>query len=62
MRWLNEMRPEKNRIINDFAKYGWSAESALESQALLELKINYCDKFRCLECAIGSCILKKAVA
>lgn len=61
MRWMGEVRPEKNRILNDFAHYGWLAENAMHSQALLELKNNYCDKFRCLECAIGSNLLKKSL-
>lgn len=45
--------PEKNRIITMFQKKGCKANSALQSQALLTLKKEYCEKERCTECAIG---------
>jgi hypothetical protein len=34
--------------------------TAFESQALLELKNNYCDYKKCLQCGIGNKILKLA--
>ena len=37
---------------------GLVAESAAESQALLTLRRDYCEPRRCLECAIGHCLLK----
>ncbi len=53
MRWLNETEPENNNIIRIFQTEGISVENAGDTQALLELKKNYCDKRRCLECEIG---------
>jgi len=35
-----------------------SIESALQSQATIQLKKQYCDENRCLECAIGFELLK----
>ena len=35
-----------------------SNNSALESQALIEMKNNYCNERRCLDCAVGNAILK----
>ena len=54
------MDPEKNAIITAFGKRGVKAESALESQALLQLKSNYCNKKRCLQCAIGMSLLQRS--
>jgi hypothetical protein len=51
--WLTETDPEKNSIINIFQIEGIRIENAADTQALLELKKNYCDKRRCLECELG---------
>ncbi len=58
LRWLSELPPEKNTITKQWQRFGVDNENALESQALLELKNNYCNQFRCLECAVGNRILK----
>ena len=55
---LNEVHPEKNSIIEKFGFFGLEAKNAFESQSLLHLKNEYCNKFRCLECAIGMELLK----
>ena len=47
------VKAEKNAVIEHFKALGVSAENALESQALLEMKTNYCDKKKCLNCALG---------
>ena len=57
---LEETPAEENAIIHQWTELGLKAESALDSQALLQLKNNYCDKKRCLECAVGCAILKRA--
>ncbi|GER59917.1 hypothetical protein ULMA_20250 [Patiriisocius marinus] len=53
-----QLPSEKNSIIEKFNKLKPIAKTALESQALLQLKTSYCDKLRCLECAIGNQLLK----
>ena len=58
--WLEETEAEKNSIIDGFGKLGIKCSNAFDTQALLELKTFYCDKKRCLDCAIGNAILKKA--
>lgn len=55
---LETVEPESNHIIENWKKLGLKPESAYETQALLQLKQYYCDAKRCLECAIGSAILK----
>lgn len=54
---LVKIKPEKNRITNSWQGIGLSNNNAFESQALIELKQNYCDKRRCLDCNIGYKIL-----
>ena len=57
---LNEVAPEKNAIMDKFSSFGIKSKNAFESQSLLQLKNEYCNKSRCLECAIGMELLKKS--
>ncbi|GAB1307400.1 DUF2851 family protein [Urechidicola sp. KH5] len=50
--------PEKNSIVRSFKKLKVKANSAFDSQALLQLKNNYCAPQKCLQCAIGHYLLK----
>lgn len=54
---LKVVEPEKNTIIQKFSKKDIRIENALQTQALLELKKNYCDQQKCLDCAIGNNLL-----
>jgi hypothetical protein len=56
--WLTRLSPENNSITNKWKSFGVQNNSALDSQALIELKNNYCNEKRCLDCAIGNAILK----
>lgn len=56
---IKQLKPENNSIISKFLELKIKANNAFESQALLELKNNYCAKKCCLQCAIGSKLLKK---
>ena len=55
---LNEVAPEKNAIIDKFTSFGLKSENAFDTQSLLQLKNEYCNKSRCLDCAIGMELLK----
>ncbi len=55
--WLEQIKAENNVIIRNFKDRGIKAENAMQSQALLQLKNNYCDKKRCLDCRIGYLLL-----
>ncbi|QQL51561.1 DUF2851 family protein [Mucilaginibacter ginkgonis] len=57
MALLEALPAEHNSIVQGFADLGVKSKSAFESQALLELKNNYCNYKRCLNCAIGNKIL-----
>lgn len=56
---LENIQPEKNTIIQKFESLKISSKNALESQALLQLKTNYCNEKKCLSCRIGNSILSK---
>lgn len=56
--FINEVDSEKNAIIDKFNSFGIKSQSAFESQALLELKNEYCECKACLKCAIGLELLK----
>ena len=57
--FLDEMEGEKNSIVDQWTKLNIPVKSASETQALLQLKNEYCDYKRCLQCSIGSYLLKK---
>lgn len=58
LQWMREIPGERNVVAAEWKKTGLKTEHACDSQALLELKSMYCDKKRCLDCAIGNIILK----
>ncbi len=53
-----QIKPEKNHIINQWKQIGVEAKNAFESQALIELKNNYCKQKQCLKCNIGTKLLR----
>jgi len=55
---LRQIAAEKNAIIDKFRQFGIKTENAFESQSLLQLKSEYCNHGKCLECAIGNALLK----
>jgi len=56
--WLYELSAEVNSITKGFANLGLSNQSAFDSQSFIELKTQYCDSRRCLQCSIGNALLK----
>lgn len=55
---LIEIEPEKNAILDKFSSFGVKPNNAFETQSLLQLKNEYCNKSKCLNCAIGIDLLK----
>ncbi|CAL2105995.1 conserved hypothetical protein [Tenacibaculum sp. 190524A02b] len=55
---IQQINSEKNSILKKFNTINIKAKNALESQALLELKNNYCNEKRCTECVIGTYLLR----
>lgn len=56
---MGQLESEKNNIIEKFNSLKKVSDSALHSQALLQLKNEYCNKHKCLQCAIGSSLLNQ---
>lgn len=56
--FLTAVEAEKNSIIDKFDSFGIKSKNAFETQSLLQLKNEYCNKSKCLDCAIGIELLK----
>jgi hypothetical protein len=54
---LEKLPPEKNNIIEKWSISGIIPVNAFETQALLQLKNEYCNKRNCLNCSIGNKII-----
>lgn len=57
---LEDLRTENNSIMSHFVAYGIDCPDALTSQALVQLKREYCDARKCIYCKIGHHLLSKA--
>ena len=58
LQWLEQTAAESNNITKGFQKLGIENKNAFDSQALIELKNEYCGRKRCLECGVGNSILR----
>lgn len=58
---VQQLKAEKNSIADKFGTLIKVKKTALESQAFLQLKTNYCVKNKCLQCAIGNAVLQQNV-
>jgi hypothetical protein len=56
--FLDQLPGERNNIISGWRGLGLGVGSAYTSQALIELKTRYCQRKKCLECAIGHSLLR----
>jgi hypothetical protein len=59
--FLENIPPEQNKIISEWNEAGLFPESAFDSQALIQLRDEYCRKRRCLECRIGSRLIRQGI-
>ena len=58
MKIASNISREDNSIIRKFNDLKFTENNALFSQGLLQLKNEYCNLKRCLQCSIGNSILK----
>ena len=58
LKLTSSISSEENSIVKKYNELRPNVISAFESQALLQLKTEYCNKMRCLDCAVGNAILK----
>ena len=58
LRLLANIPPEQNSIISLFSQVGMKPRNAGDTQALIQLKRNYCEQKKCLYCRLGFQLLK----
>ena len=56
--FLEALKPENNYITRMWEQCGLTSQHAADSQALIQLKKEYCDKKKCLYCRFGYEYLK----
>ena len=54
---LEDIRPEQNSIVTLFRNAGIKCDDALTSQALIQLRRNYCEARKCIYCRLGHRLL-----
>jgi hypothetical protein len=59
---LQSIPSEKNKITRVWEQMGYTSATASDSQGLIELYNNYCQRRACLNCTIGVSLLKPNVA
>lgn len=55
--FLEKVPPESNQVTGKWNELGIECLSAFESQALIQLKKQYCENKKCLHCQIGAKII-----
>jgi hypothetical protein len=58
-RFLESLKAEDNYIIRQWRGAGLSVNTAADSQALIQLRKEYCDKRDCLRCRFAYEFLKR---
>lgn len=56
--FLDELKAEANHVVKMWQEVGLEVKTAGDSQALIQLKKEYCDRKECLRCRIGYEYLK----
>jgi hypothetical protein len=59
IQFLELLKPESNSIITLFSHSGMQIQNACDSQALMQLKREYCEQKKCIYCRIGHQLLAK---
>lgn len=57
--WLMHLQPEQNTITKQWKLHKVENKTAFDSQALIHLKNNYCNFKKCLDCAVGTKLLRQ---
>jgi len=61
VRILEEVSPEENSITKKWSTLGLKSRNAFDTQALIELHNNYCLRRKCLDCSIGSSLIRPQI-
>jgi hypothetical protein len=57
--FLDNIKSEQNNIIKKWKNLGALSKSASDSQSYIELKTQYCDKQKCLNCNVGAKLINR---
>ncbi len=57
--WLENISAEKNSITKGYSSLHIQNKTAFDSQALIQLKNEYCNKKRCLDCSVGNKLVRE---
>ncbi len=58
LQWLEAIKAEKNSITKGFESLHVENKTAFDSQALIQLKNEYCNTKRCLDCSVGNKLIR----
>jgi hypothetical protein len=58
LQWLEDIKAEQNSITKEFTSLNIENKTAFDSQALIQLKNEYCNKKRCLNCSVGNKLVR----
>ena len=58
LKWLEETAIENNSVVHGFENLGMAVNNAFDTQAMIELKTQYCDRRACLDCGVGNYLLR----
>lgn len=61
IQWMETLAAEQNSILKGFDILKIANNNAFDSQALIQLKNEYCNYKYCLQCAVGNWILKSGL-
>ncbi len=56
---LESCKPEKNRVLREWQKLEIEAQDGAQSQALIELRKQYCEHKNCVICNVGKSLIQK---
>lgn len=56
---ITQIKPEKNTVIQKYDALRPKSLNAMQTQALLQLKNQYCTSFNCLQCSVGNWLIGK---
>lgn len=59
--FLEKAKTEHNVITRIWDEVGIEVQNAADSQALIQLKLRYCDRKDCLRCRFGAAYLRKSI-
>lgn len=55
---LTSLPPENNTLIRDWQRAGIKPKDALDTQGLIQLRKEYCDRNECMRCRIGNRLMR----